>query len=288
MAFFIAYLDDSGTAREHPVATASALIIPAKAIERLDENWKRFLAKKNIPDFHAAACAAPNSKEKHYDGWDDRERSHAFMRVRQFCKRFGVQTLGFAVHKKTYDEVVPKNFRHYGGGHYTWALRNVLKKIKEWQQTRGIKEPVEHIFDWQEIGDPVRDEIEDLVGQYNEFDGELRHDFQKRKQVPALQCADLIAWLCFQLAMENLHGKPMNRFADESLRDLEHYIPSGGNPTPDRKWFQLVAVERPKLEKWIHAEMKVGISISRFQDWYKRHPNREVLLNARKNRASEP
>lgn len=284
--FFTAFLDDSGTAREHPVATASALIMPANTIERLDENWERFIEKQGIPDFHSAACAAKKSKEKHYDDWGDKKRSHVFMRVRQFCKRFGVQVFGFSVYKKTYDEVVPENFRHYGGDYYTWALRHVLVKIHEWRQARKIKEPIEHIFDWQEIGDPVRDEIEDLIGQCNEFQGELHHDFQKRKQVPALQCADLIAWVCFQLAMENLHGKPMNRYAAESLKDLETYRPSGEISSLNKRWFQLITVEKHNLEKWIALEIRKGHSLARFQDWYHRHPSREMLLNERRQNRS--
>lgn len=287
LAFFTAYLDDSGTAREHPVATASALIIPACAIERLDENWGRFIKKHGIPDFHAAACAALTSKEKHYSHWDDAKKSHIFMRVRQFCTRFGVQVFGFAVHKNTYDELVPESFRHYGGDYYSWALRNVIKKIHDWKIGRGIKEPIEHIFDWQEIGDPVRDEIDDLIGQYTEFDGEIHHDFQKRKQVPALQCADLIAWICFQLAMERLHGKPMNQYADDVLKSLETYRPSGEIASINKRWFQLVTIEKRELEFWINLEMRNGTSLAKFQDWYKRHPNREVLLNARKNRISK-
>jgi Protein of unknown function (DUF3800) len=288
LAFFTAYLDDSGTALEHPVAIASALIIPANSIEKLDAQWRRFITAQGIPDFHAAACAAKKSREKHYDNWDDKKKHHAFMRVRKFCKDFGVQVFGFSVYKKTYDEVVPESYRNYGGDYYTWALRHVLAKIHEWKQARGIKEPVEHVFDWQEIREPVRDEIEDLVGQYSEFYKEpLHHDFQKRKLVPALQCADLIAWLCFQLAMDNFHSKPMSPYADESLRDLETYKPSGGKPALHRKWFQLATVERPKLQNWIESEIKVGRSMPLFQDWYRRHPSREMLLNERKKRISE-
>lgn len=284
---FTAYLDDSGTGREHPVAIGSVIVIPAKLIPKLDENWKRFLDKQGIPNFHAAACAAPTSKEGYYNGWSDAKRRHVFMRVSQFCKRFGVQVYGFAVHKKTYDALVPEEFRHYGGDYYTWALRNVLKKIHEWKARRGIEEPIEHIFDWQEIGDPVRDEIEDLIGQYAEFDGEIHHDFQKRKLTPALQCADLIAWICFQLAMEKLHGKPMNPYADEVLKVLETYRPSGEISSINKRWFQLITIEERELKFWINLEMRTGVSLAKFKDWYQRHPNREVLLNARKNRVSK-
>lgn len=287
LAFFTAYLDDSGSAREHPVAIASALLIPANVIERLDTNWKRFIAAQGIPDFHAAACAAPKSKEKHYDSWDDKKKRHVFMRVRKFCKDYGVQVFGFSVYKKTYDEVMPEDYKRYGGDYYTWALRHVLVKIQEWRQARKIKEPIEYVFDWQEIGDPVRDEIDDLIGQYTEFYKEpIHHDFQQRKKTPALQCADLIAWVCFQLGMEILHKKPMSPYADECLKDLETYQLYSRKMPASKKWFQLITVERPKLKLWITHEISDGHSLRLFEDWYHRHPSREMLLNERKKRIS--
>ena len=285
LANFTVYLDDSGTAPEHPIAIAGAFIIPAKKITALETEWGRFTRANGFSDFHASACAAPKTKDKQYKDWDDAERKRVFTRVRQLCKKFGVRTYGFAVYKKTYDEVVPESFRQYGGGHYTWAVRHVINRIEEWRLARKIKEPFQYIFDWEEIGSPDREEIDDIMGQFSDYLGEIaQHSFQYRKLVPTLQCADLIAWLCFQLAQDNFHHKPMSPYAIESLKDFENYYPSGKVVPPSKKWFAVATVQRRQLQVWIEKEMRDGTSIQRFKDWYHRHPQRAALLNARQKR----
>ena len=284
LANFTVYLDDSGTAPEHRIAIASALILPAKKIVALETEWNRFTKANGFSDFHAAACAAPKTKEEQYKGWDDAKRRHVFTRVRQLCKKFGIKAYGWAVYKKTYDEIVPASFRQYGGGHYTWAIRHVVNRIEEWRLARKIKEPFQYIFDWEEIGSHDREEIDDIMGQFSDYLGKtVCHDFQYRKLLPALQCADLIAWLSFQLALDNFLQKPVNTIASECLKDFENYYPSGRVP-PSKKWFAVATVQRRQLQVWIEKEMRDGTSIQRFKDWYRRHPHREMLLNARKNR----
>src|SRR5712691_8228521 len=172
LANFTVYLDDSGTAPEHPIAIAGAFILPAKQIIRLETELSSFTKANGFSDFHAAACAAPRTKDKQYKDWDDAKRRHVFTRVRQLCKKFGVKAYGWAVYKKTYDEVVPESFRHYGGGHYTWAIRHVVSRIEEWRLARKIREPFQYIFDWEEIGSPDREEIDDIMGQFSDYLGE--------------------------------------------------------------------------------------------------------------------
>lgn len=284
MPNFTVYLDDSGTASEHAIAIASAFILPAKRIIAVETEWNRVTKANGFSDFHAAACAAKTSRDKQYQDWDDAKKRRVFTRVRQLCKKFGVKAYGWAVYKKTYDEVVPESFRHYGGGHYTWAVRHVISRIEEWRLARKIKEPFQFIFDWEEIGSPDREEIDDIMGQLSDNLGEpVHHDFQCRKLVPALQCADLIAWLAFQRALDNFHQKPVNPIADECLNDFENYYPSGKAPN-SKKWFSVATVQRLQLQVWIEKEIRNGTSIERFKDWYRRHPQREILLNARKNR----
>jgi hypothetical protein len=96
LAFFTVYLDDSGTAPEQPIASASAIIIPGKQILSFESHWNRFVKAAGISDSHASAHAhAPRTKEKQCHHLDAAAKKHIFMRVRQFCKRYGVQTLVF-------------------------------------------------------------------------------------------------------------------------------------------------------------------------------------------------
>jgi hypothetical protein len=219
LAFFTVYLDDSGTDPSQPIASASALIIPDVQTPKLDSNWRSFLDSQGFSDFHASACAAPKSKEEQYSGWDENKRKHVFMRVREFCKKFGVRTFGFAVYKPIFDSIMSDEFRHYLGGHYTWAVRNVVREVEDWRKTKKVKEPTQYIFDWQEIGSDARDEIDDVMGQMSEhYRRDILHKFGRRKLIPGLQCVDLIAWLTHQLGLNNCHDKPMEGRASESIK----------------------------------------------------------------------
>jgi hypothetical protein len=283
LAFFTVYFDDSGTAPDQAIASASAFIIPGNQILTLESNWERFIKGQGLSDFHASACAAaPSTKEKQYwhlTEYDDKK--HIFMRVRQFCKKYGAQTFGYSVYKPDFDSIVQGEFRKYAGGPYTWAVRHVLREVELWRQNRKILEPFQYIFDWQEPGSDSRDEIDDLMGQAVEWQKEpFHHDFKFRKTIPGLQCVDLIAWLTLQLGLNNFHSKPLEGIAAECIRDFENYYPKG-KVAPNEKWFQVPTVMRPSLQLWFDHEMKIGHSVAWFRDWYKRHPNREVLLNAR-------
>lgn len=48
MAFFSMYLDDSGTTPDQKVAVASALIVPAAQIRRLENEWNNLKKKEEF------------------------------------------------------------------------------------------------------------------------------------------------------------------------------------------------------------------------------------------------
>jgi hypothetical protein len=75
----------------------------------------------------------------------------------------------------------------------------------------------------------------------------------------------------------------MEGLVKECNDDFENHYPNGKVPV-NKKWFQVPTVLGPALKVWFEVEMKMGKSVSWFRDWYSRHPNREVLLNARENK----
>jgi Protein of unknown function (DUF3800) len=284
LAFFTVYLDDSGTAYDQPIASASAWIIPTKNIVTLRSHWNRFIEANGITDFHASACAAPTSKERRYANLTSTQKKHIFARVRQFCKKYGVQTFGFSVHKPDFDSIVTNEYKPYLGSYYTWAVRHVVREAQLWKKEKRIVEPLQYIFDWQERGSDEREEITDVMAQMGELHGDgqsLAHDFQHRKQTPGLQCVDLVAWLTLQLGLNNFRNRPIEGLASECIKDFENYYPCGKVPV-HKKWFQVPTVLKSPLKWWFENTGKQW-----FKDWYKRYPDREVLLNARKNRISK-
>src|ERR1041385_4075304 len=98
----------------------------------------------------------------------------------------------------------------------TTTLRHALRDIEQWRRVRGIKKPLQYIFDWQEIGSDIREEIDDVVGQMCEHYKEEGHqNLKKKKLAPGLQTVDLIAWLTMQLGMNIFRDKPMEGLAGE-------------------------------------------------------------------------
>jgi Protein of unknown function (DUF3800) len=271
LAFITAFLDDSGTAPDQRIAICSAILIPATRIDTLERQWRIFTEKNGFLDFHASECAARNYKSQ-YASWDDKKLRRVFLRVRQFCKTFGVHTYGFAVHKKSFEEEIPPILRENIGSHYTWAVRQVVTSIETWRRMRKIKEQIQYIYDWEDIGSPERFEIDEVMGQSGEQLGEKpQHDYKERKKIPSLQCADFMAWLSFQLGNDNFYQVPLNPLAVEALKDLENYYPAGKCP-PFKKWFQVRTIQRAELRRWASEEAKNPQTIERFADWRRRHP----------------
>jgi uncharacterized protein DUF3800 len=281
LAFITAFLDDSGTAPEQRIAICSAILIPANQIEALERQWKIFTEKNGFLDFHASECAARNYKSQ-YAGWDDKKVRKIFLRVRQFCKRFGVQTYGFAVHKKSFEEEIPAILRENIGSHYTWAVRQVVTSIETWRRIRKIKQQIQYIYDWEDIGSQERFEIDEVMGQSGEqLNEKPQHDYKERKKIPALQCADFMAWLSFQLGNDNFYQVPLNSLAVEALRDLENYYPAG-KCLRFKKWFQVRTIQRAELRLWASKEANNPQTIKHFADWRKRHPKPVKGKNGKK------
>lgn len=102
MAFFTAYIDDSGTAPDQKIASCTALIVPAKRLSSLEEEWKDFKIKEQFCDFHSSEFVARNHKS-FFANWDDAKHMRVFDRAREITKKYGVKVWSFSVRKAEYD-----------------------------------------------------------------------------------------------------------------------------------------------------------------------------------------
>jgi hypothetical protein len=266
VAMFTAYLDDSGTSDIQPIAVAAAIVISAKQIIALEEQWKRFARKYGFSDFHASWCNAQNYNSDFAD-WDDAKTKRAFRRVGEFCKKFGVKVWSFVVKKQDFDAVVPLALREAIGSHHTWAVRHVAKHLAEWK-IKKKERFLEYVFDWQDINSSPRREIDMVMGQVQHMLGEpVNHVFRARRDFPGLQCVDLLAWASYQLAMENLMNVSMPSNANVVLANLEEH-------RGDEGWFRVAFVRRVDLDKWVKVEMGIGKAIPALQAWAAKYPER--------------
>lgn len=267
---FTVYIDDSGcTDPAQPVAIAATIIVPSAQIARLESEWATLKQKENFSNFHTAECVARNPKSE-YANWDEEKQSRVFKRVRDISKKYGLAALSFAVNKQDYDEVIPPDFRqHTGKHHFSWAIRQVLSQLYNWQLARHTH-PLEYIFDWMR-NDERKDEILTVLGQCEQAardlgrDGDFqKFDFRPRSTVVGLQCADAVSWTSYQFALLQMRAVPLKSTAETAWRDF-------GGPLEGNGWLHAVTILRKNLQKWVTDEMTHGKSIEKFKQWEEQH-----------------
>jgi hypothetical protein len=269
LAMFTAHIDDSGSDPNALVANATALIIPAKKIVALENEWNTLREKWGFSCFHMAEFAARNGdKEPQFANWNDVDHDKVFDRVRQICKKYGVQSMSLTVYKKDYDEVMPQCMRKWAGvHHYTWAIRSLLTTLLEWRLAHSTH-PLEFVFDWmgEKRRNPRRQEIEDVMDQAEwvaadkGMEGEFSNwSFRRRQDIPGLQCVDVLAWSVYQYGLLAFTRKPLHQDAKTAWDDFGKYR--------DGKWGFDITFTRENLKKWADAELANGKSMARFAEW---------------------
>jgi hypothetical protein len=258
---FTIYIDDSGSAPEHRLAIASGIIFPAKRLEALEKEWQSFLDKEEITEFHSSVCMAHNPHTE-FALWDDDRVRRVFARVRQITFKYSVDAFCIAIHKKDYDEVVPKDMFDRVGSHFTWAVSSVIGHAYDWGVEHSV--PMEYVFDNAEKR--IRREIDDAM-EFCEaqtpgyFAG--HYFFRKREEVPALQAADLFAWTCFQRGRHVRFNHPIHSIAEESWEAYERQ--------KNGQWCEVQSLHRQGLEDWVKRTYlsPVDVRVKEFKEGLK-------------------
>ena len=273
LVMFRVYIDDSGTDPNQQVAIASALIMPAGRIVALDKEWERLTKKEGFTDFHMSLCAARNEKSQ-FGGWDEVKQKRVISRVREIGKKFGVKALSLAVNKIDYDTIVLPKFDFADKFHYTWAIRHVIDLIDKWALPR-TKLPLEYVYDWMDskTQPEAKAEIETVMEQAEEEAVEAgmagrytNYSFRRRKDIPALQCADALAWTCYRFALYAHIGTPPSQLALDCFADYSKHL--------NRQWLYAAGMSKEDLQDWAEKEQQDGTSRQRAADWQARKSER--------------
>lgn len=272
LAFFTMYLDDSGTSPSQQVAVASAIIVPAVQLPRMEIEWNNLKAKEGFSEWHTSECLAAN-RNSEFATWDEEKRGRAFRRVREISKKYGAASISAAIKKADYDEIMPPEYRKYTGvHHYSWRVTFVIA-MAEIIMASGLKEkrlePFEFVFDWMDAGTEKRREIEDVMA-YSErackeeqgFVGAYsNYSFRHRREFPGLQCVDAIGWTTYRYALTvNARPIPEPKFARTAW---EHY---GGQLGPNG-WLRAFHFAKNTLHDWVMRDRADGRMMRRFARW---------------------
>jgi len=250
LVMFTVYIDDSGTSPSQHIAIATALVIPAAQILRLESEWDTLQAKEGFSDFSMSEFVYANPKSE-FAGWDEPKRERVFRRVRQISKKYGTGAFSVAVNKQDYDDIFHGELRSgIGEHHYTWAVHHLLSFLDVWRTQGRKKPPFEYVFHWMQDRES-KTEIENAMERAEDSFIEeglgleffLNYSFRKSKGIPGLQCVDAISWVCYQLALHVFRDKPMHPYAEIGWNDFE------GDSGPEG-WLRAVAIKREDLQKW--------------------------------------
>lgn len=248
---FTIYIDDSGTSPTQHIAIATCLIIPARPIRRLEEEWNSFRIKEGFSVFHASEFVFRNPHSE-FASWNGDKQERVFERVIQITRKYGAKAISISVNKVDYDEVIPDSIRDIVGRfHYSSAVHHLVSWLIKWKSeiAKGIP-PFEFVFDWMDNGESKPEIIDamDRVEFISIEDGKTKefsnYRFGRRKDMPGLQCVDVVSWVCYQFSLFAFRKTPLHPFAERAWHDFEGDL-------EDKGWLWSAAVRRSHLQEWV-------------------------------------
>jgi hypothetical protein len=269
---FTVYIDDSGTDPNQPSAIASALIIPAASLDDLEQVWKVFKADNFISEFHSAECAAGQRGTDFYK-WSSQRKHRAFYQVSEITKHFALNAFSFAINKSDYDEFIKDELREFGGKyHYTWAVWSLMRALDQWAVSNRFNQPFEYVFDWmgEQKRNKAKQEIEEAMAIWEEMKPGFykgHYSFRRRKDHPGLQCADLLAWTCYQYARSICAKLPTHPIAWQTFWDFDSHL--------NQNWIGAFIQTREQLRAWAEDEASDPIRIERRKTWVENYRERK-------------
>lgn len=247
------YIDDSGTDPNQPIAVAAGVIIPAIHLNRFEKEWNEFLDAEGIREegFHASECNAhdPNQRTP-YASWDDARVDAVFAHVLHIMRKYGVKGLCNAINKRVYEKVVPPEMLSGVGDYFMWAVSSLLGLCFDWSQ-RQKQVKMEYVFDTsdkktkRDMEEAISYAEQPHMGYGEHFTG--HYSFRSRKEVPGLQVADFLAWLCYRVVCHEINGIPMPRRAVGCWAQLRPDF----SPDASKTWGVLQWLNEKPLEEWV-------------------------------------
>jgi Protein of unknown function (DUF3800) len=201
------YWDDSGTHRDSPIAIAACYVSTKRGWEAFIEAFNDIRWSEGFDVFHMADFASFHDKtKKPFCDWDYVKRKRVYKRIAEAINENKRVGMGISIPKEPFDTLVSQvpdwlKWR-LGKYHYTFAVRSLMGKIKDWRLYYGITLPMRYVFDTESRSD-AREEIdmmwrdiekrEEWAKWYGieSYDG---HSFENRADFKPLQAADVLAW----------------------------------------------------------------------------------------------
>jgi hypothetical protein len=255
VAMLTIYIDDSGTSPNQSIAVAAGWIAKTPAWTLLERGW----AKVQNVGSHGFTCMHMEEfsyGKGEFEGWDLDKKLMVMRKLTPLITKRALKGFALGVVKKDFDEIVPASLRTQGfENHYTYAIRRVLGMIHDWRKAEGLEGlPIEYIFDFMDLHNPRRMEIQRVFTTLGTEDENLRtyglskdgFNFKDKKSLPPLQAADMLAWTIYRAMQHEIKEKdasPIARLTFEKfhMAKQRHLLEGGYN-------------KREHLVSWVKAK----------------------------------
>jgi hypothetical protein len=229
VAMLTLYIDDSGTSPSQNVAVAAGWIAKMPAWDLFERDW----SKVQKVESHKFACmhmAEFSYGSGDFTGWDLDKKLSVIKKLTPAIKKRALKGFALGVIKKDYDEIVPPVLRAQGlENHYVYAVRTVLGMIHNWRKDVGVEDqPIEYIFDYMDLHDPRRMEIQKVFTSVGDPDGNFKmyglsedgFDFKHKEGLMPLQAADMLAWTVYQAMLHETKEKDAKEMTKVLFKDF--------------------------------------------------------------------
>ena len=211
-----AYFDESGTHEGSHVLCVAGYIFEKRQARKLSRDWLSALEEKRLDHFHMVDCAHGAGP---FANLTKNERSNLAKRMIEIIKARTILGIAVTINSKEFAEIIMPH-RSVGSA-YTFASHLALAGVFEWLERTDQQGKVGYFF---ESGHKSQNEANRIMNEI--FEDEERkksyrygaHGFVEKKENPAVQAADLLAWQWYTDKRHILEGKPRRKDLENLLQ----------------------------------------------------------------------
>lgn len=211
-----AFFDESGSHDGSHILCVAGYIMEKRQAKKLSRDWLAALHQKNLTYFHMVDCAHGNGP---FANLSKPQRSELAKRMIEIIKLRTALGLAVTVNSNDFAELIPVH--PLIGSAYSFATHMALAGVFEWAQRSNAQGKIAYFF---EAGHASQGEANRIMSEIFE-DDERRasyhyggHAFVEKKESPAVQAADLLAWQWYTDKRHQIEGKPRRKDLENLLQ----------------------------------------------------------------------
>jgi hypothetical protein len=206
------FLDESGTHQGSLVTAMAGYLIHSEAVIKLESEWQSILSQKGLDELHMREFVPPHGR---YAGWNETQKRELLEPLIVLIHKYSLSGVGAALEMDNFMQTVQANAHTRAPelveSPYEWCLRYCSIQAAIFADKNGLDGKIDCVLD---AGNANRHYAVEGFIKSRQNHG-LADRFRlgtitvcDSKKVPALQCADLLAYEMYKEADRKLSESP--------------------------------------------------------------------------------